>query len=240
MHGLHGFSDPTDNSHVKNLLQTSKRIGYKPSKKKDVISANMIKTLFDKYRNCNDLSVLRDLTMIVVAFSGFLRYDELSNICCKDICFENDSYVKIVITKSKTDQYRDGNEILLSKIDSVACPFNALKAYIKCAHIDLQSSHFLFKAVFKCRSGSGLRLKNKKLSYTRAKEVILAKLKEVAPPNLDLGLHSLRAGGATACANSNVNDRCWRRHGRWRSDAANGYVKDSISSRLTVSKNLGL
>ena len=56
------------------------------------------------------------------------------------------------------------------------------------------------------------------------------------------GTHSLRSGGATAAANSDrVNDRCWKRHGRWKSDSSKDmYVLDSVQIRLQVSLNLGL
>ena len=42
------------------------------------------------------------------------------------------------------------------------------------------------------------------------------------------GLHSLRAGRATAAANAGVPDRLFKRHGRWKSESAkDGYIKDS-------------
>ena len=194
--------------------------------------------MFAKYSLSTDLSVLRDLAMIILSFTGFLRYDELSNIRCHNVCFIDNSHVKIRIEKSETDQYRDCNDILLAKLDSVACPFTILQLYINIAQIDLNSSDFLFKAIFKSKSRSGK--KSKTLSYTRTKEVLLSRLKEFASPDLKLGLHSLRSGGASAAANANVNDRRWRRHGRWKSDAANGYIKDSINNRLSVSQHLGL
>ena len=38
-----------------------------------------------------------------------------------------------------------------------------------------------------------------------------------------------------------VSDKDFQRHGRWKSVAAkDGYVKDDMSSRLAVSKSLGL
>ena len=53
------------------------------------------------------------------------------------------------------------------------------------------------------------------------------------------GLHSLRSGGATAVANAGVNDRLFKRHGRWSSDKAkDGYVKDNLEALLSVSKSL--
>ena len=102
------------------------------------------------------------------------------------------------------------------------------------AKLELTSSDFLFKALYRTRKSIGLRTKHKKLSYTRTREVLVSRLREVAPQGFNLGLHSLRAGGASAAARANVNERCWRRHGRWKSDAAHGYVKDSIDHRLTA------
>jgi len=240
MHNLFGYKDPTLNVHLKDLLSTSKRrVAIRLNGKKDVISSDCVKDLFIKYRDSTDLFVVRDLVMIVTCFTGFLRYDELSNIRCNEISF-HENYVKILISKSKTDQFRDGNEVLLSKIDSVACPFEALFRYVTLANVDLSSSNFLFRALYKTKLKSALRHKVKKLSYTRTKEVLISRLKEVVPEGLNLGLHSLRASGATAAANAGVNERCLKRHGRWRSDAVHGYIKDSVNDRLTVTQNLGL
>lgn len=59
--------------------------------------------------------------------------------------------------------------------------------------------------------------------------------------NVNIGLHSLRAGGATVAANSSVDESCLKRHGRWKSESAkDGYIVDSVEKRLRVSKFLGL
>lgn len=239
-HDLYALPDPTVHPFVKNLLQSSKRRPRKPVCKKDAISPNHIRDLFLMYNNSTDLTVLRDLALIVLCFSAFLRFDEVSNLKCKHISFQT-GYVKVHIEKSKTDQYRDGREVLVAELDSVACPVKAVKKYIDKAGINLDSDHYLFKPMFKCKSKAGLISSNKRLSYTRARESVVNRMKEVAP-QLNLGLHSLRAGGATAAANSGaVNDRCWKRHGRWKSDTAkDGYVKDNVQNRLKVSQNLGL
>ena len=239
MHNLCGHKDPTDNNHVKILLESSKRNNNGSHNKKDVLSADVIKDLCQKYSESTNLSVLRDLAMIVVSYTGFLRYDELSNLKCKNVIFYED-HVKLVIEKSKTDQYREGNEILLSKLYSVSCPVDILRRYIDISGSVMSSENYLFTSLYNYKGKLGLRSKNKKLSYTRTREVLLKRIRETAPSGLNLGLHSFRASGATAAANSGVNDRCWRRHGRWRSNAADRYVKDSVTNRLTVSKNLGL
>ncbi|XP_033729279.1 uncharacterized protein LOC117318361 [Pecten maximus] len=47
------------------------------------------------------------------------------------------------------------------------------------------------------------------------------------------GLHSFRAGGASAAANHGIPDRLFKKHGRWRSETAkDGYVKDDENHTL--------
>ena len=59
--------------------------------------------------------------------------------------------------------------------------------------------------------------------------------------SIQLGLHSLHSAGATAAANSGVQDRLFKRHGRWQSETAkDGYVEDSLKARLSVTDSLGL
>ena len=79
------------------------------------------------------------------------------------------------------------------------------------------------------------------ISYTHMRELFLAKWRELGFDTASLGLHSLRAGGASAAANAGIEDRLFKRHGRWQSETAkDGYVKDSREARLSVSKSLKL
>ena len=55
--------------------------------------------------------------------------------------------------------------------------------------------------------------KNKKISYTAARENIVRRLKTIVP-SLYLGLRSLRSGGAADAAGSDVTESCIKRHGR--------------------------
>ena len=85
--------------------------------------------------------------MITLCFSGFLRYDEISSIRCKNIIFKDD-HLEIKILKSKTDQYRLGNEIIISNGKSFAYPYNLLKKYFLLEDTNSISEHFLFKPIF--------------------------------------------------------------------------------------------
>lgn len=238
-HEMSGKIDPTSNSFVKNLLDSAKRSVKMPVKKKDPVTSDMLIKLCSIYQFSNDLYVIRDLVMILLSFSAFLRFNELSQLKCNDIVVK-ENYLIIKIRKSKTDQYRAGDEVLVSKGLSLACPYSMFLKYVCLANIDMSSDMFLFRPLYRSKQKCALIKVNKPISYTTARECVVSRLKQVAP-ELNLGLHSLRSGGATMAANSDVKDRCWKRHGRWKSESSkDGYVEDSISSRLAVSKHLGI
>ena len=86
-----------------------------------------------------------------------------------------------------------------------------------------------------------MRSADKALSYVRLRELFVEAFAPIVPDISKYGLHSLRSGGATAAANNGVPDRLFKRHGRWKSEKAqDGYVKDELNARLSVSKSLGL
>lgn len=241
-HVTNDLPDPTLNSWVKSLLEAGKRINSVPVKKKDTISSDMLKDLCDIFKSSDDVLHLRDLTMILLGYAGFLRFSEISELKCNDIEFRDD-YVILQIRKSKTDVYRSGKEVLISKGSSSACPQSMLQKYLLATGQDVTSDKFLFRPVNRSKGKAKLLGANKKISYTRARECILGKLKLVAP-DLNLGTHSLRASGVTVAANAedgDVNERCLLRHGRWKSSLSkDSYVNDSVEKRLKVTKKLKL
>lgn len=98
-----------------------------------------------------------------------------------------------------------------------------------------------FRALSKCKSGHKLVAINRPVSYSTIREYFKVNFKDIVPDISLFSTHSLRAGGASAAANAGVTDRLFQRHGRWRSvSAKNGYVDDSLGSRLTVSRTLDI
>ena len=225
VHNINNYVDPTENGFVKGLLDTAKRIRSQPVKRKDVVTTEMLIMLCDQYIGSTPLGDIKDLAMIILGYSGLLRFDEISNLHSNDIHFEEDHLI-LTIRKSKTDQFRAGNKVYISKGSTSACAYSMLKRYIEVSCSDLQSDSFLFKPIFKSKGVQRLMHKNKPLSYTRTRECIVSKLKIVAP-ELNLGIHSLRAGGATTVANRDkINERCLIRK--------NMYIDDSVSKKLKV------
>ena len=148
-HVLHGFDDPTENSFIKNLQGTAKIWNNNPVVKKDPVSTQVLVDLCTIYKDSSDLLVVRDLAMILIGFSRFLRFDQLSNLICRDIKIFDD-YLKIFISQSKTDQYRHGNELLISRGNTVACPLSLpYERYLFLTKLDINSDEFIFRPMLR-------------------------------------------------------------------------------------------
>lgn len=55
----------------------------------------------------------------------------------------NEDHLVIFIRKSKTDQYRQGNEILISRGNTAACPVNMYQRYLDLLE-DVEEKQFLY------------------------------------------------------------------------------------------------
>ena len=139
--------------------------------------------------------------------------------------------LKLFIQSSKTDQYRDGAWIVVASSRRATCPVAMMIRYLDRAGLSCDSP--LFCQLSKTKSG--YKPRSKGLSYSRLRELVLEAFKDIVPDISAIG------GGATAAANAGVPDQLFKRHGRWASESAkDGYVQDSLSSRLSVSKALGI
>jgi len=121
------------------------------------------------------------------------------------------------------------------------CPVQNLENYLLWSCNPSDGDVYLFRNLTKSKDHFIFRKDNKPLSYTRMRELFIEAFSSFGP-NINLfGIHSLRAGGATAACNFGISDILFKRHRRWKSETAkDGYVKDSFSDRILVSLNLGL
>ena len=169
-------------------------------------------------------------------FAGFFRSEEVTSIRRNHITFHDD-YMTIKVEKSKTDQLRQGDEVFIAQSLGSACPVSILRDYLSRLKIDPHSDELIFRQLVKTKSF----YKDKPISYTTFRDHFSKSLCSVVPDPSVYGTHSFRSGGATKAANSGVGKRVFQRHGRWKSvSAKDGYVKDNITSRISVSKSLGL
>ena len=241
-HTMAAFPSPTNSPIIHAIREAAKRlVGTRPVNKKEPISAGMIRKLVIN-SNFDNLLELRNVCIFILAYAGFFRIQEVLHIKYGDIHF-NSGYVVINVDVSKTDQLRKGNEVVISVgSGEKTCPVKILRRYLtEVERYPVQSDHFVFRALSKCKSGHKLVAINRPVSYSTIREYFKVNFKDIVPDISLFSTHSLRAGGASAAANAGVPDRLFQRHGRWRSvSAKNGYVDDSLGSRLTVSKMLDI
>jgi integrase len=226
---------------VKNVFEAGKRRLSVPVTKKEPITSDIIRKMFSKFFISENIYNQRSICACLIAYAGFfLRSNELLNIRCSDVCFEQ-THMTIFIEKSKTDIYRDGQHVVIARAQSELCPVRNLELYFSWCGFSNESSEYIFRNITKTKSGYKLRKTNKPLTYSRMRELFIEAFQSFLPDISKFGFHSLKADGATACANSGVSDRLFKRIGRWRSESAkDGYIKDNLDARLLVSLKLSL
>ena len=134
--------------------------------------------------------------------------------------------MRIRVRQSKTDQYRDGNKVVIARTGSDTCPVAMLERYMAMANLTPAGENWLFRPLTATKHGHRLKQVGQ-LTYSWVWEVVREALCKLGEKPDDYGLHSFRAGGATAAANTGVEDQLFKRHGRWKSEnAKDGYIKD--------------
>ena len=234
------MEDPTDHPLVRHVLPGAKRILAHKTTKKEPITAEILQKLCQKFvTEDSGLSVIRTMAICLLGYAGFFRCNELASLRESDILFYPE-HIEVFVESSKTDQYREGAWVPIALTRSDTCPVSMLERYFKLAQMQGDADKYLFRGLVKTKEGHRLQSTGN-ISYTRVRELILEVLKEIGLDPKEFGVHSLRSGGATAAANAGVPDRWFKRHGRWVSEnAKDGYVKDRLEDRLSVSRNLGL
>ena len=117
--------------------------------------------------------------------------------------------MRVFIERSKTDVYRDGAWVLVAETATPTCPVALCKRYFDSAHILPCSQEYIFRSLSSLMpSENTYKLRGSSpLSYTKAREIVLSAFKSIGLNKKSFGLHSFRAGGASAAANANINDR---------------------------------
>ena len=222
------------------FLAGARRILAKKTNKKEPITPEILASLVERFAGKEaSLSDIRTITFCLLGFAGFFRFDELAKLKETDVAIY-ESHMELFVESSKTDQFRDGAWVVIARTGTNRCPVAMVERYMELAGTKGSPDKLLFRGLISTKNGCKLR-ESGGLSYTRVRELVLGMLSAIGLDHRQFGLHSLRAGGASAAANAGVPDRLFKRHGRWRSEnAKDGYVKDRMEERLEVSRRIGL
>ena len=79
----------------------------------------------------------------MLAYAGFFRSEEVLNIRMNHIHFHEECMI-IKVEKSKTDQLRQGDQVVNAQSGGSVCPVFLLKTYLRKLDIDPHSNEFIF------------------------------------------------------------------------------------------------
>ena len=241
-HHISGYRSPTEEAFVRMTLKGCQRLLGKPIARSEAMTSPVIKRLVDEYGGPGlTLADSRFLTITLLCFAGFLRIDEL--LCAKLVTLTiTSSHLAILLPKSKNDQLRQGHIVYVSRLESKYCPVRHTENFLTKSGLSLDSDDdaHLLPRLMATKKGV-LAHKNLGISYSTARDVFNRYVRRVFGNELRYTLHGLRAGGASEAASNGIDGRRISKHGRWKTQKSrNGYICDSVESRLEVSRNLGL
>ena len=175
---------------------------------------------------------IRNFFMILLMMVAMLRECEAMALKTADVWLElvdGELCLFVFVEMSKTDQCRNGHTIVLgaSQLASI-CPISWFIIYSFSRDIN---AVFFFHA----KKGSKKSVESK-LSTSTPWHKVKQFISSIGEDPKLYGSHSCRRGGVTAAVANNVNTLLIARHGNWKSDAVFGYISDSISRKLSVSK----
>ncbi|GAQ88451.1 reverse transcriptase [Klebsormidium nitens] len=239
-HTSAGLPSPTNHPLVRMAREAARRIKIAGLNQKRPFLASQIRRLFDLWGSPSaSLYQLMKLASVTLCYVSLFRYDDLVAIQWQHVKFVGSSHMEIFIPDSKTDQYRTGDTVFVARLGGPYCPVALIQRLLSVGRYHSSGPGSLIRATLPCVPVH--RLKDNPPCYN----TVLSWFKEAASllgldPKL-YGTHSGRRGGATGAATNEVSDRLIKRHGRWRSDTAMGlYIRDKLSQKLAVSRNLGL
>lgn len=238
--------NPLDAELCKKFVEAEKRQRTAPIAKKKPASLELIQQIVETFAaEGATLKDLRIATMSVMSFAGLFRSKELLNMRVCDVSLQED-HIKIHVPSSKTDVYREGQDVFISRSSKVTCPGQLLNRYLQQANIALNDSKdYIFRNLVYLKATKQYILGTKAVSYTRFRELFKECLRQLGYNEHAYSLHSFRAGGATEIVKNfpdiKSNERLLKLHGRWKSDIAKDmYIQEDIVERLSVTKSLGL
>ena len=185
---------------VENLMGIKRRKGIKQTGKKPILISDLkqIINVIDEEK-ISELKIIRDRSIILLGFGGGFRRNELVSLNIEDLDFVNEG-LKIIIKRSKTDQYGEGTLKALPYFDNDKyCPVKSIKNWIKISDIKTGP---LFRKFYK-----GIKLSNNRLTDQTVALLIKEYLYKAGIDNANYSGHSLRSGFATSAAEAGAEER---------------------------------
>ena len=201
IHRLKGhYLDTKHPSIVENILGIKRRKGSSQIGKKPIL-INNLKILINAIddQKIDEIKKLRDRTIILIGFSGGFRRNEIVSLNHDDLEFVPEG-LKIILRRSKTDQYGEGSLKGLPYFENPEyCPVLSIKKWLELSKINSGS-------IFR-RFNKGSKLSEKRLTDQTVALLIKQYLELAGIDSRNFSGHSLRSGFATSAADSGAEER---------------------------------
>ena len=142
IHSAAGVNSPTSSPFITIILEGLRRSLARPVTKKAPVNIEMLAAMVDDTCKNETLSNVQLSTVCLLAFAGFLRFDKISKLCPIDLTIDEDKLI-IKIQSSKTDQWRKGDEVVISRMGSATCPVGMLERYLSLGKINLDDRRYV-------------------------------------------------------------------------------------------------
>ena len=185
---------------IENLMGIKRKKGNFQRGKKPIL-INQLKAIVDVIDNekNEEIKRIRNKTIILIGFGGGFRRAELVSIDFEDLEFVPEG-VKIIVRKSKTDQFGEGMIKGLPYFSNETyCPVRHLKKWLGLSSI---KSGPIFRRFSKSFKLSDNRLTDQSVALLIKNYLSLAGIE-----NKNYSGHSLRSGFATVTAESGADER---------------------------------
>tara|TARA_B100000315_G_scaffold256713_2_gene303329 strand:- start:962 stop:1918 length:957 start_codon:yes stop_codon:yes gene_type:complete len=185
---------------IENLMGISRKKGIYQRGKKPIL-INQLKAVINVIddEKTEEIKNIRDKTIILIGFAGGFRRAELVAIDYEDLEFVTEG-VKIIIRRSKTDQFGEGMIKGLPYFSNQTyCPVLHLKKWLEISNIKAGP-------IFR-KFNKGFSLSNNRLSDQTVALLLKSYLTVAGIENKNYSGHSLRSGFATVSAASGADER---------------------------------
>jgi site-specific recombinase XerD len=185
---------------IENLMGIKRKEGSFQQGKKPLL-INQLKAIINVIDNnkTKEIKKIRDKTLILIGFGGGFRRNELVSIDFNDIEFVTEG-VKIIIKRSKTDQFGEGMIKGLPYFSNQNyCPVLHLKKWLDLSKI---TSGPIFR-----RFSKSFKLGKSRLTDQSVALLLKEYLGFAGIENKNYSGHSLRSGFATVSADSGADER---------------------------------
>ena len=131
---------------MKTVLEGLRHSLAKPVVKKEPVTVEMLEAMVRDAEESGTLSDVRLTTACLLAFSGFLRARGLVNLKPYN-CTLTSEILKVNNVESKTDQLRQGSELLIVWTSSSTCSVAMLERYMARTGMCWASDQFIFRPI---------------------------------------------------------------------------------------------